>query len=61
MTDGIESHLYKTQELLRSSLMEDCDGKLHHVRHLDLQGMVMNGVLDCVLLPDVGDGWLALS
>ena len=41
--------------------MDDCDGKLHLVGHLDLQGTVRGDVLDCILLWDVGDGWLTPS
>ena len=41
--------------------MEDCDSKLHLVRHLDLQGSVMDGVLDCIILRDGRDGQLTNS
>ena len=41
--------------------MEDFDGYLHPVGHLDLQDTVMGAVLDCILLWDVRDGWLTPS
>ncbi len=54
-------YLHMTHELIRSSLVQACYGKLHLVRNVDLQGMVMYGVLICVVFWDVGDGWCSPS
>ncbi len=42
------------EELLRGSLMEDSDGKLHLLGHLDLHGVAMDGLLYIVLFRYVG-------
>ncbi len=48
------------EELLRGSLVEDSDSRLHFVGDLDLHGAVMGGVLCSILLGYVGYRWLAL-
>ena len=47
------------EELLRGSLVEDSDGKLHLLGHPDLHGAVMSGILCSILFGYVGYGWLA--
>ncbi len=47
------------EELLRGSLVEDSDGKLHLLGHLDLHGAVMSGVVCNILFGYVGYRWLA--
>jgi hypothetical protein len=47
------------EELLRGSLVEDSDGKLHLLGHPDLHGAVMSGILRSILFGYVGYGRLA--
>jgi len=49
-------HLHMTEELFWSSLVEDGDGEVHVIGHLDFQGAVM--AFSDIRFRGVCNGWL---
>ena len=50
LVDGFKHHLHMTEELLWSSLVEDGDGEVHVIGHLDYHGAVL--AFDDILVSD---------